>query len=74
MICRLADRDFVIAGDAVYTRRQLEGGPPPPFPVDPHTLAALAAELQLFHRNYPQAVIMPGHDPADWHALDAKYE
>lgn len=74
VICRLRDRDFVIAGDAIYTRRQLEGGPPPPFPVDPHRWRRSLNELQLFHRNYPQAVIVPGHDPADWHALDERYE
>ena len=74
VICRLADRDFVIAGDAIYTRRQLEGGPPPPFPVDPHRWRRSLNELQLFHRAYPQAVIVPGHDPAHWHALEDRYE
>ena len=74
VICRLKDRDFVIAGDAIYTKRQLEGGPPPPAPVDFHRWRRSLNELQLFHRNYPQAEIVAGHDPAQWHSLDEKYE
>jgi len=74
VVCRLGDRDFVIAGDAVYTMRQLEGGPGQPRPHDPHLWRRSLQELQLFHREYPQAEIVPGHDPAHWQALDSKYE
>jgi N-acyl homoserine lactone hydrolase len=74
VIARLRDRDFVIAGDAVYTMRQLEGGPGQPRPHDPHLWRRSLQELQLFHREYPQAEIVPGHDPAHWQALDSKYE
>ncbi len=73
VICKLRDRDFVIAGDAIYTRRQLEGGPPPPRPFDPHTWRRSLQELQLFARQYPQATIVAGHDPAQWHTLEATY-
>ena len=74
VICKLRDRDLVIAGDAVYTWRQLEGGPPAPRPVEPHKWRRSLQELQLFHRQYPQAVIVPGHDPAHWRSLDSRYE
>jgi N-acyl homoserine lactone hydrolase len=74
VICRLRDRDFVIAGDAVYTFRQLEGGPEPARAADRHTWHRSRQELQLFHRQYPQAVIVPGHDPEYWQALDSRYE
>lgn len=74
VICRLSERDFVIAGDAVYTSRQLEGGPPPPRPVDAHRWRRSLNELQLFHRHYPQAEIVAGHDPAQWHSLAERYE
>ncbi len=73
VLARLPDRDFVIAGDAVYTTRQLEGGPGQPRPHDPHLWRRSLQELQLFHREYPQAVIAPGHDPAQWESMDAKY-
>ena len=43
VLARLEDRDFVIAGDAVYTMRQLEGGPGAAAPAGPSPLAPLAA-------------------------------
>lgn len=74
VIARLRDRDFVIAGDAIYTRAQLEGGDPPPRPVDMHNWRRSLRELQQFARTYPQAVIVPGHDPEDWPRLEPRYE
>jgi len=74
LVLRLRERDFVIAGDAVYTMRQLEGGPGQPRPHDPHLWRRSLQELQLFHRQYPQAVIVPGHDPGHWQGLEPKYE
>jgi N-acyl homoserine lactone hydrolase len=73
VICRLSDRDFVIAGDAVYTRAQLDGGREPPRPADLHNWRRSLRELQLFARNYPQAVIVPGHDPDEFEKLQARY-
>lgn len=74
VIARLRDRDFVIAGDAVYTYAQLEGGDPPPRPVDEHLWRRSLRELQQFARTYPQAVIVPGHDAERWKTLQARYE
>jgi glyoxylase-like metal-dependent hydrolase (beta-lactamase superfamily II) len=74
VICRLAERDLVIAGDVIYTMRQLEGGPGQPRPVDPHNWRRSLRELQLFARQYPQAVILPGHDPEHFAGLEPRYE
>jgi N-acyl homoserine lactone hydrolase len=74
VILRLPRRDFVIAGDAVYTFRQLEGGPDQPRAFDPHNWARSRQELQLFHREYPYAVIVPGHDPDYFEKLEERYE
>jgi glyoxylase-like metal-dependent hydrolase (beta-lactamase superfamily II) len=75
VIARLRDRDFVIAGDAVYTQAQLDGsGDPPPRPVDMHNWKRSVRELQQFARTYPQAVIVPGHDPDHWRTLERRYE
>jgi glyoxylase-like metal-dependent hydrolase (beta-lactamase superfamily II) len=74
VICHLEDRDFVIAGDAIYTHAQLEGAPEPPRPVDRHRWQRSLQELQLFHRQYPQVVIVPGHDPEHWRTLERRYE
>jgi glyoxylase-like metal-dependent hydrolase (beta-lactamase superfamily II) len=74
VICRLRDRDFVIAGDAIYTLAQLEDAPPPPRPEDPHTWRRSIQELRLFHQQYPQAPIVPGHDPRAWPELKRRFE
>ena len=73
VIARLGDRDFVIAGDAVYTADQLDGGPEPPRPVDLHKWRRSLRELQRFRDRYPEAVIVPGHDPDHWAELRASY-
>ena len=74
VICRLADRDLVIAGDAIYTIGQLDGAPEPPRPFDRHNWRRSMRELQHFARTYPDAVIIPGHDPEHWATLEARYE
>lgn len=74
VICRLADRDLVIGGDAVYTLGQLSNAPEPPRPLDRHNWRRSMHELQHFARTYPQAVILPGHDPEHWATLEERYE
>jgi N-acyl homoserine lactone hydrolase len=75
VIARLKERDFVIGGDAMYTYRQLEGGAPlPPRPFDAHNFRRSLQELRLFRKQYPHAVITPGHDPSFYEQLDARYE
>lgn len=73
VICRLADRDLVIAGDAIYSRSQLTGGALPPA-ADAHTYRRSLQELRLFARQYPQAEIIPGKDAADFERLAPRYE
>lgn len=74
VIARLSQRDFVIAGDSVYTMRQLDGGPEPPRPLDRHTWKRSLQELQLFKREYPDAMIVPSHDAELLKTLDDRYE
>ena len=74
VIARLARRDFVIAGDAVYTMRQLEGGPEPAAPFDRHNWKRSLQELQLFRREYPDALIVPSRDPDLWKSLEGRYD
>ena len=74
VICRLADRDLVIAGDAVYTMAQLADAPEPPRPYDRHNWRRSMRELKHFAEQYPQAVIVPGHDQAHWDTLEQRYE
>ena len=74
LIAHLQDRDLVIAGDAVYTQAQLEGGDPPPRPLDLHNWRRSVRELQQFARTYPRAEILPGHDPERWKTVAKIYE
>jgi hypothetical protein len=42
--------------------------------VDPHTWRRSLQELQLFRREYPDALIVPSHDAELWQQLGARYE
>jgi glyoxylase-like metal-dependent hydrolase (beta-lactamase superfamily II) len=75
VVAHLKERDFVIGGDAMYTYGQLEGSAPlPPRPFDAHNLRRSLQELKLFHREFPHAVITPGHDPSFYERVTARYE
>jgi glyoxylase-like metal-dependent hydrolase (beta-lactamase superfamily II) len=75
VIARLRERDFVIGGDATYTAAQLAGSAPlAPRPFDAHNYRRSLQELRLFGREYPEAVVTPGHDPEFYAGLDARYE
>ncbi|HVD86745.1 MAG TPA: N-acyl homoserine lactonase family protein [Solirubrobacterales bacterium] len=75
VVCRLSKRDFVIGGDAMYVLGQLDGSePPPPRPFDAHNLRRSMQELRLFRRQFPDAVITPGHDPDFYARLEPRYE
>jgi glyoxylase-like metal-dependent hydrolase (beta-lactamase superfamily II) len=75
VICRLKENDFVIGGDAMYMRGQLDGDlAMPPRPHDAHNLRRSLQELRLFHSQFPDAVITPGHDPDFYPGLEARYE
>jgi N-acyl homoserine lactone hydrolase len=74
VIARLRDRDFVIAGDVVYSMRQLDGAPEPPRPEDRHNWRRSMRELRLFRDQFPHAVIVPSHDHELWPTLDERYE
>ena len=75
VVCRLAQRDFVIGGDAMYLDGQLDGSlAPPPRPFDAHNFRRSLQELRLFRAQFPDAVITPGHDPEYYSRLERRYE
>ena len=75
VVCHLQERDFVIGGDAMYVRAQLDGeAPMPPRPFDAHNFRRSLQELRLFNRQFPDVVITPGHDPEFYAGLSARYE
>jgi N-acyl homoserine lactone hydrolase len=75
VIARLRDTDFVIGGDAAYTLAQLDGDAPlPPRPHDAHNYRRSLQELRLFRREYPAAIVTPGHDMEFYEKLESRYE
>jgi len=75
VIARLRERDFLIGGDAVYTEAQLEGSAPlAPRPFDAHNYRRSLQELRLFRRQYPEAIVTPGHDPGFYAKLGDRYQ
>lgn len=75
VILHLAERDFVIGGDATYTQAQLDGEAPlAPRPFDAHNYRRSLQELKLFRREYPDAIVTPGHDAEFYAGLNARYE
>ncbi len=75
VIAHLGERDFVIGGDCFYVEAQLDGSEPgQPRPQDAHNLRRSLQELRLFHRQFPDAVITPGHDPDFYARAEQRYE
>jgi glyoxylase-like metal-dependent hydrolase (beta-lactamase superfamily II) len=75
VIAHLAERDFVIGGDAMYMAGQLDGSEPgPPRPADAHNFRRSLQELRLFRAQFPDVVITPGHDPDFYARLERRYE
>jgi hypothetical protein len=77
---RLAAEDpgfdgIVIGGDSMYMLDQLLGKAAlPPRPEDAHNFRRSLQELKLFHSQFPDAVITPGHDPDFYDRVQPRYE
>lgn len=75
VVAHLKENDFVIGGDATYTQGQLDGSAPlAPRPFDAHNYRRSLQELKLFRREFPDAIVTPGHDPEFYAGLEARYE
>lgn len=75
VVAHLGERDFVIGGDATYTEGQLDGSAPlAPRPFDAHNYRRSLQELRLFKREFPAAIVTPGHDPEFYAGLEPRYE
>lgn len=67
-VLRLRDRLALIAGDALYAMRTLHEGHHPWELGDACSYHESFASIAAFAREYPQAVIVPGHDLEAWDA------
>jgi glyoxylase-like metal-dependent hydrolase (beta-lactamase superfamily II) len=69
VVLRLKDREALIAGDAIYTMRTLNELSLPYRMEDEHLFRRSVKEIQLYARDTPDAVIVPGHDMERWAEL-----
>ena len=46
----------------------------PPRPFDAHNYRRSLQELRLFRREFPHAIVTPGHDPEFYEQLESRYE
>jgi glyoxylase-like metal-dependent hydrolase (beta-lactamase superfamily II) len=73
VVLRLGEREALVAGDAIYTRRTLDEGALPYRSEDEHLFARSLREIQLYAQSNPDALVIPGHDFAFWRTLDSVY-
>lgn len=75
VIVRLPQRDFVMAGDAMYSWGQLTGEEGQPYWLDDeHFWKRSVSELRRYHEAYPHAVIVPSHDGELFGQLAERYD
>jgi N-acyl homoserine lactone hydrolase len=74
VILRLKEREALVAGDAIYTMKTLEDGHKPYRMEDEHLFERSLREIQIYAKETPDALIIPGHDMAAWRKLSPVYE
>ena len=65
--------EVIIAGDVAYTRAAVYGAAEPGLRAKPKLLKASLAQLRRHVKAHSETVVIPGHDPEAWAALDAVY-
>jgi glyoxylase-like metal-dependent hydrolase (beta-lactamase superfamily II) len=74
VVLRLAEgREALLVGDAAYTRRTIDAGLRPWRVEDEHLYGRSLRELQIYVEQNPDALVIPGHDMAEWRKLAAVY-
>ena len=74
VVLRLKEREALVAGDAIYSRRTLETGHKPYRMEDEHRFRRSLREIQLYERDRPGALVICGHDFEQWRTLMEVYE
>jgi N-acyl homoserine lactone hydrolase len=73
LILRLADRQALLAGDAIFTINSLRGNARPWLVQDAASYRDSLTQLKRFDANHPSALIIPGHDMQTWNTLSSVY-
>jgi N-acyl homoserine lactone hydrolase len=73
VLVRTSTHEVLLTGDAVYTHANLRGDTEPLLAHDRHLLHRSRDELARFAEMTPSALLIPGHDPEAWAALQPVY-
>ena len=74
LVVRLRDGEMLIAADSIYTMRTLRESVMPYGAHDEHEFRRSLREVQMYAKQTPGAVIVPGHDLEAFRALKPVYE
>ena len=66
--------DVLIAGDAIFLERTLSDHHLPQRVEDEHLFRRSLREIELYARENPDSLIVPGHDMDAWKRLEPFYE
>lgn len=73
LVLRTGGPEILVTADALYTRHALETGHLPAHMEDPHLFRRSLREIQIYHRQLPDSVVIPGHDFEAWDELPAVF-
>jgi glyoxylase-like metal-dependent hydrolase (beta-lactamase superfamily II) len=73
-VLRTAGREVLLAGDAMYLEETLREKHLPGQVADEHLFRRSLREIELYAREAPDALIVPGHDMDAWRRLPAVIE
>jgi glyoxylase-like metal-dependent hydrolase (beta-lactamase superfamily II) len=73
VVVRTAGGEVLVAGDAIYVRRNLDDTHLPHRTEDDHLYRRSLREMQQYVRETPDALVIPGHDWEAWQALESSY-
>jgi N-acyl homoserine lactone hydrolase len=74
VVLALPRRDFVVIGDAAYDWKEFRGQTRSLIRADEHNWQRSLKELQVFRKEYPYALLVPGHDAKFFAKLEPRYE
>jgi glyoxylase-like metal-dependent hydrolase (beta-lactamase superfamily II) len=74
VLLRLKDREALVCGDAIYYLATLDDERRGWAMADEHLWRRSLREIQLYRRETPGALIVPGHDAGAWERLADRYE
>jgi N-acyl homoserine lactone hydrolase len=73
VVARTAGGEVLLAGDAIYVRRNLDDSHLPHRTEDDHLYRRSLREIRQYVQETPDAVVIPGHDWEAWQELEAVY-